>query len=226
MQGEGFPMRRYRLVVGTALFLLPLVAADKKAPPEPRASNAAVEITARANLEKVAIRQALGAELEAGFVVLEVRVAPQGGKKLLVTRDDFTLLSSKDGQKCGAFAPSQIAGSGVLVVSTSGRGGGLAAENGGPAWGGVFGRPSRMPGEGAAIGNTSQGEAQASVQATQHDKENPLLAALKQKALPEKETEQPLSGLLYFFLEGKHKLKDLELLYRGPAGKLSLSFQP
>ena len=34
-----------------------------------------------------------------------------------------------------------------------------------------------------------------------------------------KETTEPVSGLLYFFLEGKHKLKQLELLYKSPVGR-------
>ena len=56
------------------------------------------------------------------------------------------------------------------------------------------------------------------------DKPNPLLDVLKQKVLPEKETEAPVSGLLYFPME-KQKLKDLELWYRTPEGKLVLQFK-
>ena len=55
--------------------------------------------------------------------------------------------------------------------------------------------------------------------------ENPLLGVLTEKVLPEKEANGPVSGLLYFFLDGKHKPKDLELNYRGAAGKLSLRFK-
>ena len=36
---------------------------------------------------------------------------------------------------------------------------------------------------------------------------------------------QPVSGLLYFTLDGKHKLKDLELMYKSPEGVLTLDFQ-
>ncbi len=56
-------------------------------------------------------------------------------------------------------------------------------------------------------------------------KENPLLATLKERMLPEKTGSEPVAGLLYFPLEGKHKPKELELVYRGPAGKLSIRFK-
>jgi hypothetical protein len=34
-----------------------------------------------------------------------------------------------------------------------------------------------------------------------------------------------VSGYLYFPLDGKHKLKNLAVLYRGSAGKLNLEFE-
>ena len=43
--------------------------------------------------------------------------------------------------------------------------------------------------------------------------------------LPDKESLQPVSGLLYFPLDGKVKIKDLEMFYKGPAGKLSIEFR-
>ena len=51
-----------------------------------------------------------------------------------------------------------------------------------------------------------------------------LLEALKGKELPTKESVEPVEGYLYFALDGKHKLKNLEVLYRGAAGKLTMSF--
>jgi len=56
-------------------------------------------------------------------------------------------------------------------------------------------------------------------------KENPLMRVLSEKILPEKEIDQPVSGLLYFPLDGKQKAKDLELIYTSPAGKISLRFR-
>jgi hypothetical protein len=44
------------------------------------------------------------------------------------------------------------------------------------------------------------------------------------KELPEKKTNQPYSGLLYFAME-KQKMKDLELTYNGKDGRIVLSFK-
>jgi hypothetical protein len=55
-------------------------------------------------------------------------------------------------------------------------------------------------------------------------KDNPLLAALKAKILPDKESLEPVEGLLYFSIDGKLKPKDLAVIYKGPAGKLVMEF--
>jgi hypothetical protein len=52
-----------------------------------------------------------------------------------------------------------------------------------------------------------------------------LLKALRAKQFPQKESKEPVEGLLYFPLDGKHKLKNLAVLYRGPAGRLDLEFE-
>jgi hypothetical protein len=56
------------------------------------------------------------------------------------------------------------------------------------------------------------------------DKENPLEKILKDKALPEKATREPVSGLLYFGMS-KQKMKNLELLYGGRENRISLRFK-
>jgi hypothetical protein len=189
-----------------------------------------LEITATAFADKESVKQVLGSDLGGFIVVVEVRVAPKAGKSLNLVRDDFLLRSDKDGQKSQPFAPSQIAGSGALVVwdAGGGAGGGIMGDNNGPIWGGgpvPMGRPRRMGGDGGSMGNTSETSTQSAVKDGKNSKPDPLLDTLKQKVLPEKETAEPVSGLLYFPLEGKHKLKDLELLYRGSAGKLSIRFR-
>ena len=107
----------------------------------------------------------------------------------------------------------------------------LGSANNGPVWGGIPGtgsRPQQLPGNGGGIGNsggTATGDSKVEVSTS--DKPNPLLAVLKEKVLPEKEITQPISGLLYFqMVGGKLKPKDLELHYKGPAGRLSLRFRP
>jgi hypothetical protein len=202
------------------------LGADKK-PPAAQAENERLAITATLFAGKDAVRQELGAELPGDFMVLSVRLAPKAGQTLEVNRDDFLLRSDKDGQKCQPFAPTQIAGPAALVISQGGgRGGGVMSEDRGPVWGGIGGgRPRRLGGEGASVGNADAGSAQAGFTSDPKRQEDPVLAALRQRALPEKAASDPLSGLLYFLLEGKHKPKDLELRYDGPAGKLSLRFR-
>ena len=84
----------------------------------------------------------------------------------------------------------------------------------------------RMPGNGSGVGNTgSVTSASADVQNGGKSKADPLLAILEQKILPEKESAEPVSGQLYFLLEGKQKVKDIELLYKTSAGRLSVRFK-
>lgn len=206
-----------------------LLAADKP-PASAVASNEMIELSATAYTTKAAVQEVLGSDLGGYFIVIKMTVTPRGGKPLAVSRDDFLLRSFKDGQKSGAFAPSQIAGRGSLVVSSAGRGGGVAADQGGPVWGpgpGGTGMPQRLPGSNGTFGSaaSADGTAEARVDTGGTDKENPILAVLKQKILPEKTTAEPVSGLLYFSLEGKHKPKDLELQYKGPGGKLRMEFK-
>jgi len=202
------------------------VCADK-GPPKGEAAGKQVRLEATAYLDKSSIQQAVGEEMEPGIVVLEVKLTPTGGSKMTISRDDFLLRSDKDGQRSTPYSPTQIAGTSVLVVSNRYGGGGIAAEDRGPAWGGIGGRPSRLPGSGGGVGNSGgTAEAVTSVrEATGKDQEPPLLAALKKNILPEREISEPLSGQLYFLMDGKHKVKDLELLYRGSGEKISIRFK-
>jgi hypothetical protein len=209
------------LVAGLAL------CSAEKLPPVSEAANDRVQITATLYRDKDEIRQLLGSDLGGYFYVVKIEVAPKA-EALKVDRDDFLLRSYKDGQKSGPFAPSQIAGRGALVLSASGGGaGGVMSEDRGPVWGGApgtGGRPHKLGGEGTSAGNVGvDGPPTASMRSDK--KEDPLLRVLKDKELPAKETREPVSGLLYFSLEGKHKPKDLELQYRGAGGKLNLEFK-
>jgi hypothetical protein len=198
------------------------LGADKK-PPEGTVSNSAVEISAKLYTDKDDIKKILGSDLDGYFILVDVRVAPKSGSKLAVTRDDFVLRSDKDGQRASPFHPSQIAGSAVLVL-TSSSGTSVGADKGGPVWGPPMGGPPVRLGAGAPTVGISDSGSQAS-SAPGKTKENPLLAILQEKVLAEKEITEPLSGLLYFLLDGKHRPKDLELMYKGPAGRLSLRFK-
>jgi hypothetical protein len=60
---------------------------------------------------------------------------------------------------------------------------------------------------------------------TKRSSNDALEKILESKILPDKETKDPVEGLLYFLLEGKNKPKDLGLLYKGPAGRLAMDFK-
>ena len=221
---KGFRMRY------SGLFLLPLLlgAADPKKPPSGHVDAESVSIEATLLADKAAIIKAVGDDLGGSIMVIDLKLTPRGETPLQISRDDFTLKSDNDGQRSTPFAPSQIAGRGSLVVTSTGRGGGAYSENQrGPIWGGypgTGGQPRRVGGDGAAIGNSSEAEAKAAITNGDRKEDSPLLATLKEKILPEKRTLDPVSGLLYFHLEGKHKPKHLELWYKSPAGKVTLRF--
>lgn len=204
------------------------VAAEKPVGPVSSEDELLV-VTAEVAAGKERAAKLLGQDPGMELIVVDVKVAPRGDTKVAVSLDDFTLISRKDGQRSQPLAPSQIAGRDALVVAQGGRGGGgIGTMNPrGPIWGGVPGtssRPQRLGGDDAiTTGGTT--ETKATVTTGAASKDNPLLALLKEKALPQRETNEPMTGLLYFFLDGKHKRKDLELMYKSPAGRLILDFE-
>jgi hypothetical protein len=198
-----------------------------KGPPSAQAANEKLAIHATAYLDKESIRSVVGAEMQDGIVVILVKLSPKAGP-VPVQLDEFLLRSDKDGQRATPYTPSQIAGSSVLMVGSKYGGGGVAMQENGPIWGGIGGTmPRRMPGDGGGIGNTSTvAEAVTKVGENAPDqKEAPLLAKLKEKVLREDDLANPTEGQLYFLMEGKHKVKQIELIYRGPAGRLALRFK-
>jgi hypothetical protein len=194
---------------------LVLFASDRKLPIE-KNSNDLVEISATAILDKDQIRQELGADVDADLVLVRVTVRPVSDKPIKVSLDDFLLVSGKDGQRAEPYTPSQIAGTDVLVVTHQEA---AKPKTGlGINLGGMIGGGSPGTSEGPKL-ETKAEKGDAS-------KPNPLLAILKDKVLPEKEITDPITGFLYFQVVGKVKPKDLELHYKGPAGKLALRFHP
>ena len=83
-----------------------------------------------------------------------------------------------------------------------------------------------MPGGGigGGGGGTDPGDVKATVKSGTNDKENPIEKVLAAKILPEKKTDQPVSGMLYFPME-KQKLKELELDYGGRENKIRIRFK-
>ena len=220
----------YLVAVGVASLVW---GGEKKIEPGFASSDEA-EITASLLLEKAEVDQALGADLPKGVVAVKVRLRPKGEKPLKITRDDFVLLNSNDGQRSTPFAPTQLAGNGGLTLQSR-KMDGWAAMGNGPVWGGVGGMPGRGPSSGGGIGNRTAQVEGVDVKPKEGDgaeekpgakpKVDPLLAILKSKELPEKATTDVVEGLLYFPLDGKVKLKNMSLFFKAPGGKLEVRFQ-
>ena len=218
-----------RTILLAAVFALAANAAKTVSPVTSEDEYLVVE--ALAHLEKESVAEVLGHDPGMELIVVQVKLAPRGETKIKIDLDDFTLISRKDGQRSQPLAPSQIAGAGALVVNsgTPGRAaGGVFKPNRGPLWGGMPGtgsRPQRIGGEGESAAITTSTATEATLKNDRKASENPVLDSLKLKALPLKETNEPVTGLIYFFLEGKHKLKQLELMYKSPGGRMVLDFE-
>ncbi len=183
---------------------------DKKPQKSPVRSgeNDVVELTATALADPESVKQALGSDLGGHYILMDVQIVPKEGRKVPIHLDDFVLKTDKDGERTTPFVPGQIAGRGSIVVTQDHPGGNGTSFGIGPM----------------SMGTANITEAHAAVKSGANEKPDPILDVLKQKILPEKEAEGPVSGLLYFPME-KQKLKDLELWYTTAEGKLILRFK-
>jgi hypothetical protein len=211
-----------KYVVLFCFSLAMLCAADKKLPID-ETSNELLAISVSALLDKDQVKQELGSDLGDDVVVVRLTARPVSDKPVQLSLDDFLLVSAKDGQRSEPYAPGQLAGSDSLAVTPNGmRRSGLGDHSR---------RPSIGLG-GIGIGGGGVGNSGATptpdvkMEESRDEKDNPLLAAIRAKILPEKEISEPTSGLLFFQVVGKVKPKDLELHYKGPAGKMALRFKP
>jgi hypothetical protein len=197
-----------------------LFASKKVVSPETSAGNEEVDIVATITLTEDEVTQKLGMDPGKGIVILNVRVIPKTDKAVRVDPADFILLAHDDGERVKPFEPSEIAGNGALVVSDNAAAkvkktsstmglGGIVAGGGG---GGSSPGNSKVTTLNSKMDDKKEGNAK-------------LLEALKAKQLPQKESSEAVEGFLYFPLDGKHKLKNLAVLYRGQAGKLNLEFE-
>jgi hypothetical protein len=203
----------------TALLLLAaaLTAGKPKTTGPAKNENQSVAITASLILDREEIKLLVGSDLDGHYILVNLTVTPKFGATVDVRRDDFILKTDKDGERATPWAPSQIAGKGALVVTQKSA----SASTGG----GQFGSPYDYPAYGGGVGGapTMITEAQGKMQNGAKG-DTPLMKTLNDKILPEKKSEAPVSGLLYFPME-KQKQKDLELWYNTPDGKLILRFR-
>jgi len=192
-------------------------AAKKVISPSTSAGNEQIDIVATISLSEEEVTQKLGADPGKGIVLLQVRVIPKTDKPVEVSPDDFILLAHDDGERSRPFDAAELAGPGALVVTTTS--GGKVQKTGTS-----FGLGGMMGGTGGSPGNPKVTALSSKMDEKQKGNEA-LFNALKAKQFPEKAATQPVEGYLYFPLDGKHKLKNMAVLYRGPAGKLDLEFE-
>jgi hypothetical protein len=208
-----------RLLAGFSILFstVSLFAAKKVVSPNTSAGNEQVDIVATISLGEEEVTQKLGADPGKGIALVQVRVIPKTDKPVEVSPDDFILLAHDDGERSKPFEPSELAGQGALVVSNSADGTKVKNTSSTIGFGGIMGG-------GGSPGNPKVTTLSSKMD-TKSQGNSSLLQVLKAKQLPQKESTDPVEGFLYFPLDGKHKLKNLAILYRGPAGKLDLEFE-
>jgi hypothetical protein len=210
-------MRFSLLVTGILVFVTSLPAAKKVVSPNTSAGNEQVDIVATIFMTEDEVTQKLGMNPGKGIALLEIRVIPKTNDSVQISPDDFILLAHDDGERSKPFDPAQIAGQGSMVVSSATDK--TKKQSSGFGFGGMIGG-----GSGSSPGNSKPTTLSTKMD-TKSQGNDKLLDALKAKQFPQKDTNQPVEGYLYFPLDGKHKLKNMALLYRGPAGRLDLEFE-
>jgi hypothetical protein len=195
--------------------------AAKKTTSTARGENDDVILNVTIYLDSAAVKEALGDDLGGHYIVAQVKVEPKYTKEITIDRDDFILRTDKDGDRTKPMAPSQIAGSGGLVLTRNDGPSGQGAERSrGWSIGGMG-----MGGSGAGSGGGPENTGvKASVEKSDKDKENPLKKLLEAKVLPEKKIEEPITGFLFFPMENQ-KMKDLELLYGAKENRIRIRFK-
>lgn len=175
-----------------------------------------VALSAKAYIDPDAIKQLVGYDLGGHYIVVQMTVTPKGDKPLNVQLNDFQIFCEADGDRTQPQTPAEIAAADTLVLKRGQSGIGSLGEQTGTTWSGV--------GFGGRSTKKKQDDAPDSATMKKGTKNDDLKTALTEKGLPEKETAEPVSGLLYFPIE-KKKLKDLVMFYTTPTGKLRLYFK-
>ena len=194
-------------------------AGKKVTSPTTSGDNDSINVTATLLLAPDDVKHEIGADPGPDVVVLQVRVTPKVDKPVSVSPDDFILLAHDDGERNRPYDPAEIAGKGALVVKEQKQDS-------------VGVQPTRSIISGIGIGGGSSKKSTTdnskSTPTTMNDGakgNDDLLTKLKSKELATQDVQKPEEGLLYFKLTGKHKLKNMAVLYRGPSGPIDMEFQ-
>ena len=217
-------MKRSAILILAAVTVL---AADKKGYPG-QAGNDNIELVGSVITDREEIRQALGAELGEGFVLVRVKATPKTDEAMRIGPYDFVLISRKDGDREEAMAPAQITSHSALTIKQDRSGRDWAQQTNRPGWTGIGGiSRTAGPRKGAEEKKTGANDEPKVTSAENTAYDDALLAALTAKQLPDKETKGSIEGLLYFSMESSKikKSKDLSLLYKGSGGRLTMDFR-
>jgi hypothetical protein len=213
---------RFLAVVLGLSFLL--IAAKKESPGMARGENEDLILNVTLYDNPADVKELLGTDLEGHYIVADVRVEPKYGKDIIIDHNDFVLQTFKDGEKSTPFEPNQVAGKDAITLTH-------APSKGAASPGMVMAGPIVLHGGALGGGKDQAGKDQAGDGAGKvtepsgaPDTDNPLKKLLAEKILPEKKTDQPAAGLLYFPME-KQKRKDLELKYGGRENRITLVFK-
>jgi len=209
-------VRFLALVLGLSFLL---TAAKKESPAMARGENLDLILNVTLYDDPAQVKELLGTDLEGHYIVADVRVEPKYGKEIIIDHNDFVLRTFKDGEKSTPFEPNQVAGKDAITL-THGPSEGAASP------GMVTAGPIvlRGGGLGAGKGKPGDGDPKVTVPEGAPEKDNPLKKLLAEEILPEKKTDQPAAGLLYFPME-KQKRKDLQLTYGGRENRITLVFK-
>jgi hypothetical protein len=220
------------LILSLSLISLSIIAKESDYTPG-IAGNKIASVTATAYIDRDEITKLAGTDLGPYITAVQVTVQPKAGK-LKIGRDDFVLLTFKDGEHTKPLAPSELGKHSDMTLKAVrvGPDGPMAGQNT-PIWQTPgTGNTVQLPSNGAHTGNAHGVDTTTAVvndekdtkEKTNGKKKDPVVELLKRKVLPETETDQPVSGLLLFNLE-KQKLKDLELIYHTSEGPLKVRFK-
>jgi hypothetical protein len=204
-----------------------ILAADKKGYPG-QAGNDNIELVGSVITDHEEIRQALGAELGEGFVLVRVKVTPKTDESMRIGPSDFVLISRKDGDREEAMAPAQITSHSALTIKQDRSGRDWAQQTNRPGWTGIGGiSRTAGPRKGTEEKKADAKDEPKVTPAENTSSDEALLAALTAKQLPDKDTKGSIEGLLYFSMESSKikKSKDLSLLYKGSGGRLTMDFK-
>ncbi len=204
----------FRLTFLFSMLALVTFSAAKKTTSTATGENDDLILTATLHTDPADIKDMVTSDLDGHYIVAEVKVQPKYGKTVNLQRDDFLLRCFDGNDTSHPFVGSQIADQSTLVVGKVTEGEGKKAKP-----------RLTLGGMGGMTGPTTQYDNAPATVKDNHDATQTALAkTLDSKILPEKKTDQPVSGLLYFAIE-KRKLKDMQLEYGPKDSRITLHFK-